>query len=159
MNAVVVYYSRTGTTKSVAHAVAQKLGCETKEITDLKSRAGVMGYLTGGKDAVSKKLTQISEEKTKSEEYDLYILGTPVWGSNPCPAIRTFITQNKNKIKKVALFCTAGGKNTSNTLSEMELLVGSAPLATLSLQTTEVKKNLFSEKVDSFVKYLKTSEK
>ena len=45
-------------------------------------------------------------------KYDFIILGTPVWASNFTPPIRTFIVDNKDKLKnkKIAIFiCYSGG--------------------------------------------------
>jgi flavodoxin len=45
---LVVYYSRTGTTDTVARAIRHELGCEIEAIHDAKRRAGVVGYLRSG---------------------------------------------------------------------------------------------------------------
>jgi len=156
---IVVYYSRTGNTRKVAKAIAGELGCESKKITDLKDRSGVLGYISGGKDAISKKLTKIKEEKTKYKSYDVYIIGTPVWGSNPCPAIRTYLLENKKKLKKVAFFCTAGGGTMESTLLEMEKISEKTPFATLPIQAAEIKKEGFKDHVHLFAKKIKLKTK
>jgi flavodoxin len=39
-------------------------------------------------------------------DYDLIIIGTPIWAWSPTPAIRTYIKNNNLSGKKIALFFT-----------------------------------------------------
>lgn len=111
MKSLVVYYSRTGNAKFAAETIAATIGADLQEVVDLKKRSGPLGFLSGGKDATQGKETQIGETKWSPKDYDLIILGTPVWSSAPTPAIRTYINQTDLSGKKVALFFTAGGEN------------------------------------------------
>lgn len=43
------------------------------------------------------------------EDYDLIIIGTPVWSYTVTPPIRTFLEEQKINNKQVALFCCHGG--------------------------------------------------
>ena len=58
------YYSKTGKTKQVAMAVAEKLKADVDEIVDLKSRSGIIGWILGGRDASQGALTKIKTEKS-----------------------------------------------------------------------------------------------
>jgi flavodoxin len=108
MKSLVVYYSRTGKTKFVAETIAAELGSEIEEIVDLKSREGKMGWMSATRDASSEKETQIAPTKKIPSDYDLLIIGTPVWAFNLTPAIRTYIKKNDLSGKKIALFFTLG---------------------------------------------------
>ena len=70
--ALVVYYSRTGTTAKVGKAIAEALGADLEEITDKTSRKGITGWLKGGKDSLTKKTTPIGEIQNDPAAYDLY---------------------------------------------------------------------------------------
>src|SRR3989338_8550287 len=104
MKALIVYYSRTGTTKKVAEELADRLKADKEEIIDKKNRKGPIGYMIAGKDAMRKKLTKINELKKNPENYDLLVIGTPIWAFTMVPAIRTFLIKIKNYNKKIALF-------------------------------------------------------
>ena len=54
MKTLVVFYSRTGTTKKVGENIAKILKCDSEEIFDTKDRMGVVGYMQAGKDAMFK---------------------------------------------------------------------------------------------------------
>ncbi len=106
MKSLVMYYSRTGNAKFVAETIASELGSDIEEIVDLKKRAGKLGWLSGGKDSMQEKETKIAPTKIVPADYDLIVIGTPIWAWRPTPAIRTYIANNDFSGKKVALFFT-----------------------------------------------------
>jgi flavodoxin len=130
MKNLIVFYSRTGTTKKMAEKMAKILKADIDEIVDRKNRKGIIRWLLAGRDAMKKKTTEITFKKDPSK-YSLVILGTPTWAGLPSPAIRTYLT--KNKFKKLAFFCTMGGKNHSKVFIEMES-ISKKPIATLAVQ-------------------------
>ncbi|MFH1248895.1 MAG: NAD(P)H-dependent oxidoreductase [archaeon] len=85
MKTLVVYYSRTGTTKKVASEIASILKCGIEEIIDLKNRSGPIGWINAGRDGMKKILSDISRIKKNPADYDLVIIGTPIWGGNVSP--------------------------------------------------------------------------
>jgi len=109
MKTLIVYYSRTGATKKLAGFLAEKLGAESEEIKDTVKRAGVTGYLLAGRDASLRRLTKLETIKNNPADFDLVIIGTPIWAFNMSAPIRTYLTEQKDKFKRVAFFCTMGG--------------------------------------------------
>ena len=95
---LVVYYSRTGTTKTVAEAIRDALGCEIDEIEDTKGRSGLIGWLMAGKDAGSGSLTKISGVDEEPSQYDVVVMGSPTWNGHMSTPIRTYITDNKDRL-------------------------------------------------------------
>lgn len=149
---LVVYYSRTTTTKKVAEILADKLGADLEEIKDVVNRMGVKGYLISGRDATLRKLTTLEKSDKNPSDYDLVIIGTPIWSWNMSVPVRTYITENKDKFKQAAFFCTMSGSGDERAFKEMSEIIGKKPSATLALKTIEVVKNLSGEKIDEFVK-------
>lgn len=133
----------------VAKAISEDLKCYIDKITDKKNRDGILGYLSAGKDATFKNLTKIKQNKDP-KNYDLTIIGTPMWSWNLTPPIRTYLSQNH--FKKVAFFCTKGGAPADKIFKEMEKL-SKKPIAMLELKTKEVKEE-FKEKLSKFIKKL-----
>ena len=150
MKTLVVFYSRTGTTKKVALEIANKLGAEIEEIKDTVNHSGVKGYLVSGRDAMKKRLTTLELTTKNPADFDLVIIGTPIWGWNMSVPVRTYITEKKDDFKKVALFCTMGGTGDDKAFAEMEQIIGQKPLSTLALLTRDVAKNYFAEKLEKF---------
>jgi flavodoxin len=106
LKSLVVYYSRTGAAKFVAETIAAELGSDIEEIVDLKSREGKLNYMGAAGDASRGKETKIGPINRVPSDYDLIIIGTPIWAWSPTPAIRTYIKNNNFSGKKVALFFT-----------------------------------------------------
>jgi len=155
--ALVVYYSRTGYTGIVAEAIAQRLGCDLEEIVDRKRRRGPLGILLGAKDALDGKLTEIEPIRHDPETYDLVVIGGPVWAGTMAPAVRTYMTEQAGKMKKVAFFCTQSSAKPGHTFADMQALGPGPPVDTLSLRTKAVKRRDFDEKLDGFVDRLRAT--
>ncbi len=107
MTGVVAYYTRTGKTRFVAQRLAKALGCRALEISDLKKRMGLIAYLKAARDARGKKRTEIEPKTIDTTGCDLICLGTPVWWSNPTPAMMTLLDNLDVKGKDVVIFGTA----------------------------------------------------
>jgi len=104
MKILVIYYTRTGNTKFAAETIAAEIGADIEEVVDLKNRQGRLNYLPAGRDAMQGKETEIAPTKRSPTDYDLIVIGQPVWAGSPTPAIRTYLNKNDLSGKKVALF-------------------------------------------------------
>jgi hypothetical protein len=65
--------------------------------------------------------------------------------------MRTYLAENKDKLKKLAFFCTLGGSGDKKTFVEMEKIIGQKPDATLALKTREVAGNKFEKQAQEFI--------
>jgi flavodoxin len=157
MKPLIIFYTRTGTTKKLAEDIAKVLKADTEEIFDTKKRSGIFGYLFGGRDAMRRRLTKIKPTKKDPGSYGVILVGTPIWGYNMAPAIRTYITANKAKFKKAAFFCTMGGSGGARAFQEMAFAAGKAPVATLELKNAEVKGNSRVDDVKKFCRQVRLS--
>lgn len=152
---LIAYYTRDGHTKAVAQEIAKSLGADIEEIVDRKSRKGIVGWLLGGRDATRKKETEIEPPKRDPAAYGLVVVGTPIWAWNMAPAVRTYLSQNKGKIKQTAFFCTEGGSGGEKTFGYMEELSGLKPRAVLELNAKELAGPTKEVKISEFVSKLK----
>ncbi len=129
MKKLVVFYSRTGTTKKVAQRLSLEIGAECEEINDRKKRAGLFGFFSAGFDAIRRKKTVIDPAEKAPDDYDLVLVGTPIWAGAMTPAVRTYLADNRGKIKKIVFFATGGEIPKDQVWADMETVVGQAPLA------------------------------
>ena len=104
MKTLVAFYSRDGNTKRVAEIIAKALNADIDEIKDKKSRKGIIGFLRAGYDATRGKTTEINFSK-KPADYDVVILGGPVWNGRVTPAVRTYLLKNRDSVKKSCFLC------------------------------------------------------
>ena len=155
MKRLVTYYSRTGTTKRIGEEIATSLGADLDEILDQKSRKGIIGWLRAGRDSQTYKMTEIKVQKNPND-YDMIIIGTPIWANNLTPPVRTYLTQYSLKGKKVAFFTTQGGDEPIGALAEMkERVAESEIIATLSIKQNFVKTNNYEAQLSAFLARLK----
>ncbi len=114
MRKIIVYYSMLGNTEYAANKIAEVTGADVLRIAPDKAYPdkGAKKFLWGGKSAVFGEKPKLLPYDFKADDYDLVILGTPVWASNITPPLRTFVCDNKDALKgkKIALFtCFSGG--------------------------------------------------
>ncbi len=153
---LVIFYSRTGNTKRVAQDLAAKLNADTEEIIDKRDRKGFINWFKAGRDAMKKYLTEINAIKKNPKNYNLILIGTPIWAGDMTPAVRTYMTQFKNDFKNVAFFLTAGSSKFDKTFMSMEELSGKKPVATLGFSSQDLKnKEIYENKLKQFVDELK----
>jgi flavodoxin len=118
MKTLIVYYSYEGNSALVAEELKKAAGAISSvcDILELKTaedtkRTGLAKYFWGGKQVLSHTKPQLKPYTVTIEEYDLIILGAPVWAGTPAPALQSFIDETKISGKKLGLFCChAGGK-------------------------------------------------
>ncbi len=112
MNKVlVIYYTRTGTSRDVAKYVTEKLDCDLKVLTDNISWSGFFGFLYGGRCSAKRERIGYSTLDVNLKEYDKVYFVIPVWAGVMQPTVRTFIEDNVELLKeKTDIIFTAGGK-------------------------------------------------
>lgn len=151
---LVVFYSRTGTTQNLAHAIREELGCDIDVIREDQRRSGVLGYLRSALDSTLQRPTALRRMTRDVSAYDLVIVGTPVWTASVSAPVRTYLEANRDRIRRVAFFCTHGGSGSARALRQMEQLCGRHPLVTMVLRTEEVRQDAFGAKVRAFASAL-----
>lgn len=153
MKALVVYYSRTGMTKIVAETVRAILQCDAEELKDTKERKGIMGYMRSGREVMEKGTTTLEPTVHDPADYDLVIVGTPVWVYTMATPVKVWLDQNEAKIKKLAVFCTCGS-NPGHAIEDMEAACGLVAEAKLTIFTRHAKRAMHVEETTEFVRKL-----
>ena len=153
MKTLVTYYSRSGITKKIALLISKKIKSDSDEIIDKKDRSGAIGWIFAGKDATQKKLTTITHKKDP-KNYDLIIIGGPVWSWNVTPAIRTYVKDNEKSLKsrRVAFFATQGSSGAETKFKSMQEIIGKKPVATLIISGKDIRDESYKKKIEMFVK-------
>lgn len=98
------------------------------------------------------------KKRKKPEEYEVVIIGTPVWAFSVSAPVRTYLDQNRKKLKKVAFFCTYGGMK-GKTFDEMEKVCGKKPLAVFEVAERDIPNRNYEKKAEEFVQRTKSKIK
>lgn len=108
---LIVFFSYTNNTKTIAQKIKEKLNCDILEIKTVKPYS--RDYQTVVEDEqnseASTHLPEIEKININLNQYHTIILGTPVWWYRPVPAVRTFLTENDLSGKTIIPFATNGG--------------------------------------------------
>ncbi len=148
MKSLVVYYSRSNVTKKLAENIASKINADIEEITPKVNYRGKIGYVRGGKDAMSEKIVDLETLKYNPNDYDVVYVGGPVWASKAANPVISYLKQNEGNFKNIKFFLTAGKSGFESSFKQMENY-SIKPLKTLQLTTKEVKKDDYV--LDSFL--------
>lgn len=155
MKSLVAFYSRTGNTKIVAEALAGALGADIEPIVSDTEGKG-MGRLV--LETLLKTRARIGAIRNDPSSYDLIVVGTPIWAHNVSGPVRTYLEQNKNKFKSVAVFCTYGGSGSERALKTMEKLCGRPALGKLDVVERDIKSSEYIGNVERFAAKLLESQ-
>lgn len=148
---LVVYYSWTGNTKKVAKAVAGRLGADLEAIVEQHPHSGVFARFWCAFDSIFRRRPPILPAGHDVGDYDVVILGSPVWAADMAAPMRTFLAREKGRIAKAAFFCTYGGAGGSIALQRMAEASGALPLTILLLTQEELERTDWRADVESFV--------
>jgi flavodoxin len=159
MKALVIYYTLSGNSKFAAETIAAELGADIEEVIDLKKRQGKLAFLSNGRDAGQGKETKIAPLKMSPTDYDLVIVGGPIWNKSPTPAIRTYLNKTNLSGKKVGLFLSDSSFGLSQALEKTKALTpNSVIVGELILSAKDfAKKEEIQKKIAEWVQTLKES--
>jgi hypothetical protein len=125
-NTIVLYFSKTGTTKNLAEKIANRLGADIAEIhelqtytpadldyTDMNSRTTIEQHQHQSRVAIKNDLPDINS-------YENVIIAHPIWWAIPPRLIATLIDTLDLNDKNVATCATSGGTDYSRSQSFIE---------------------------------------
>ena len=150
MKTLLVYYSRTGNTRKIANTISESIECDIEEIVEKDKRKGIIGYLKSGYQASRGKAEHIEDSKYKISNYDLLIIGTPVWAGKMSVPVRTYLKKNMNKIPLLACFCTTNRSGLENTIEDMGNYVNTTPLASFGVKSSDIKNGTYKNIIEKF---------
>lgn len=150
MKTLVVYYSRTGNTRKVGMEISKMLNADLEEITEAKSRSGIIGYLTAGGDSLLGRPGLIKQPYRDPSLYDLVIVGTPVWAFTVSAPVRTYLSGHGEGLKKVAFYCTCHGSWWARAFKAMEEACGKTPAAVMKLTDGEVSSGGYVNRIKAY---------
>lgn len=115
---LVLYYSETGSTKTVAEVLQKQLNADIEAIEAVKPYSGNFQETMqrGQREMQSGENPALKPLKSKIADYDVIFLGYPIWFGTYANPIATLVKENDFAGKKVVPFCTfgSGGLNTSS---------------------------------------------
>jgi flavodoxin len=148
---LVVYYSRTGYTRRLAGELVAALAADVDPLDDGRDRAGVWQYLRCASEALKKRTIELLPSAYDPSRYEVVVLGTPVWAGNVSSPLRSYAAARKERLRRVAFFCTQGGSGAEKVFRDLAALCGKEPVATLSVNDNELNTHAYARQLEQFV--------
>lgn len=115
---LVLYYSETGTTKTVAQEIQKQLGADIESVEPVEPYSGNFQETIqrSGRERESGQTPALKPLTKKVSDYDIIFLGYPIWFGTYAMPIATLVKEQDFAGKRVVPFCTfgSGGLNTSS---------------------------------------------
>ena len=115
---LVLYYSETGTTKTVAQELQRQTGADIEGIEAVEPYTGNFQETIqrGQREMESGKMPALKPLTKKVQDYDIIFLGYPIWFGTYANPIASLVQEQDFAGKRIVPFCTfgSGGLNTSS---------------------------------------------
>lgn len=150
--ALIVYFSWSGNTESVANEIAHQTGADIFEIIPEESYTDDYDALLdiAQEEQANNARPEIAETVEDFEQYDVVYLGYPNWWGDMPMIVYTFLDDYDFIEKTIAPFVTSGGSGFSGTISTIESMEPDAVVVEgLSLGSSEA-----SEPADAVSEWL-----
>lgn len=129
--ALVVYFSHSGNTKSVAMEIQKQTGADIFEIVPKTSYTTDYNEMldVAQNEKRNSARPEISDTVKNLEKYDVIYLGFPNWWADMPMVLYTFLDTYDLSGKTIAPFVTSGGSGFSNTISTIKSMEPDADVA------------------------------
>ena len=147
MKTLVAYFSASGNTASLAKRVAQAAKADLFEIKPVEPYTDADLRWTNplarcNKEKIGKKNVPIADRVEDFDEYDLILIGFPVWYYAAPNIIETFVKAYDFSGKKVALFATSGGSDITKAPGKLQPLMSAEIIGAKLFRADESERNL-----------------
>jgi hypothetical protein len=150
MKTLVLYYSLSGTTRTVATRLAVDLAADIEEIRCQRYATGFWGYLKAAYDSGIGNLPPIGPLTHSVSKYELVVIAGPIWAFHPATPARAVLKLERERLRRAAFVLTHGGSAAECSLIELQALLGRAPIATLVVREQDVKQGKIASALSSF---------
>ena len=108
---LVIYYSLTGNTRSIAEMIQEKTGGDVFEIETVKDYPAAYSEIVeeAKKELETGELPALKKSPPDMSSYDLILVGSPVWWYTVSTPVMNFLKQADFAGKEVSAFCTHEG--------------------------------------------------
>lgn len=121
MKCVVIYYSKSGTTKALAEKVADRFGADIFPVEPKKAYGSYMSAVVrAGAERLSGTVPETKSIPCSFDEYDVIFIGFPVWYSTMPQFMQSYLRQSKLHGKRIIPFATAGANGRESSLKTVE---------------------------------------
>lgn len=121
MKKAVVFYTLSGNTQAAAKEIAEGIGADLIELKLVKPFPTEKSkqLALGGMQAMFGMKPAIQELSKNIKEYDVLILGTPIWAGTTAAPVHSFLNKYQVLDKIVAVFTFSGGGDNKRCIAKL----------------------------------------
>ena len=139
---LIVFYSRTGTTRQAAQQLQQLTQWPMAEVRDLHPRVGLTGDLRCVIDSLLALPAHFSYDGPELKNFDRLVLLTPIWLGLLASPLRGYLNEQSHTTSKpmpyLSLVCVMGGQGAFRAAAEVATYADRTPTPVITLRQDEV---------------------
>lgn len=158
---MIVYYSRTGTVRQVAEALAEQLGWPVAEVADETSRAGFGGDLRCVLDIVLHRAARYRFSGPDPADCNHVVVLAPVWLGRLATPMRSFLADyaaTLSHVEHLSAICVMAARGGYRAMAEVNQLTGKIPTPALVLLQRDVLSGTATLDIDYFAQTLRLAD-
>lgn len=148
---LLVCYSRTGYTESLAREIVGMTGWDLEIITDQHSRDGNWGFLRSILEVLLHLKPAIRGGERDPSGYELVVAAAPVWMRRLASPMRSYLTRHRGRIKTLAFVCTYGGSGAEATAAQAAGIASARLAGMLAVTSQELEQADYRARLDAFL--------
>jgi len=149
VSTLVVSYSFTGTVRHLASTLCADMGWASGEISETRPGRGTWRCMV---DSLLHRRPAIKYSGPDPSRFDTVVLVAPVWIYRLCGPMRTFVFENKDRMRQTAFVSVMGQSGGMNAAQEVANVLGRPPAITTTFLAREVNDGTFAGRLHGFAK-------
>jgi flavodoxin len=151
---LIIYYSKTGHTAQIAKELATLCDADIEAIVGTHNGDKGFKFINALFKTGCQSGSVIEPSIKLPEDYDLVVVGTPVWMFKLSSFTRAYLKRHAKQFKQVAFFCTEGGRGAEKVFKQMSDEIQKPAIATLVVNEVELKEQSYQPKLTTFANTL-----
>lgn len=149
-----VFYSYTGHTKQIVQMIKENVTCDVFELKPKVPYSDDYNQVVvQGQEEVEREFEPELEVEIDISDYDIILLGSPIWWYTFAPTVRSFLTNTIITNQKIIPFFTNGGYGVGHSFKDMkELCPNSEIVKPLDIPFDEDELKLSEDKIMNWIK-------
>ena len=161
IDGMIVYYSRTGTVRQVAEALAAQLGWPLTEVVDEHSRAGFGGDLRCVLDILLRRPARYRLSGPAPAPCRHVVILAPVWLGRLAAPMHSFLADHAamlSQAEQLSAICVMAARGGDRAMTEVHQLTGKRPTPSLVLLQRDVLSGATTVDIDYFAQTLRLAD-
>lgn len=153
LKVLVLYYSQTGNTKTVAEEMQKQLNADIEAITATKPYNGSFDETVNRckKEMEVGECPEISPITSNIDDYDVIFIGFPVWCGTYAQPIASLVKDTKFEGKNIVAFCTYGSGGLTESIQALKKALPEAAVADYGFGIRDARMHAVKKEVTRFL--------